>query len=218
MAISLDYVSPGTIGSYADLVALVADYMNRDDLTQIPAFISIIEAELNRRLRTVNQETRTIWVIGAESYDLPSGFRKMRKIHIEGQPDRPLDEISPTGASVRFNGDAGIPRAYWTEGRTMMLAPPPAADTTFRVVYLTRIVPLTSQTPLNWVLEEHPDIYVWGALREAAAFIRDPDGISFAGDRFSTAVEQLRLSTANDRWGGGPLIPVSVGQVRGGRR
>lgn len=219
MAIALSVVAPGTIGSYSDLVEKIGLYMDRDDLAErVPDFVAIVEAEINRRLRTINQETRTIWVISEESYVLPSDFRKMRKIHIEGMPDRPLDEISPVAAPRRFNGETGTPRAYWTEGRIMMLAPPPAAETTFRVVYFTRVAPLTADVPLNWVLEEHPDIYLWGALREAAAYIRDPDALAFSDGRFNDAVEQLRLSTANDRWGGGPLVPTSVGQVRGGRR
>lgn len=207
------------IASYTDLVTKVGVYMDRDDLAdQVPDFLSVIEPEINRRLRAVNMETRATWLISAEEYALPTDFRKMRAIHIEGAPDRPLDEISPVSAPRRFSGESGIPRAYWFEGRTLMLAPPPAAETAFKVVYFTRIQPLTAADTTNWVLEEHPDIYLWGAIREAAAFIRDPDAISFADSRFNNALEQLRQSSANDRWGGGPLVPTSPRQVRGGRR
>lgn len=215
MAVSISYIEPGTIGDYAALRDLIAAYMDRDDLVgQIPNFIALIEAELNRRLRAVNQELKDIWVISDESYSLPADFRKLRKIHIEGSPDRPLVEMSPTAVPNLYSGEAGTPQAYWLEGRIMSLAPPPAAETTFRVTYFRRIEPLTLNTPYNWVIREHPDLYVWGALREAAAYIRDPDGINYASTRFDAAVEQTNFESRRDRWGGGPLVPPAVKQVR----
>lgn len=219
MPVALDYVVPGTIGDYASLVEKVGLWMDRTDLEdRIPDFIALVEARLNRLLRTINQETRDIWVISAETYALPSDYRKMRKIHIEGSPDRPLDEISPVAAPRRFSGDSGTPLAYWTEGRTLVLAPPPSEETTFRVTYFTRIAPLTVNAPSNWVLEEHPDIYVWGTLMEAAAYIRDPEAVGYCEGRYETGIAELQLESATDRWGGGPLVPTSVSQVRGGRR
>lgn len=218
MAISLAFIDPGTIGDYDNLRELVAQYMDRDDLTDaIPNFIAIAEAEMNRRLRTVNQEFKAIWVIDAEAYDLPADFRKLRKIHIEGSPDRPLVEMSPTAVPVRYTGEAGIPQAYWIEGRTLSLAPPPSEATTFRATYYLKIPPLTIAAPLNWLLEEHPDIYVWATIRECAAYIRDPEALAYADGRFNTSIEQLKAESRADRWGGGPLVPQPMRQVRGAR-
>ncbi|MFD1104582.1 phage adaptor protein [Sphingobium olei] len=215
MAVSIPYIEPGTIGDYVSLRDLVAAYMDRDDLeAMIPNFIAIIEAELNRRLRTVNQEFKDIWVISDEAYSLPSDFRKLRKIHIEGNPDRPLAEMSPTAVPNLYSGEAGIPQGYWLEGRVLSLAPPPNEATTFRVTYFQRIPPLTLSEPYNWVIREQPDLYVWGALREAAAYIRDPDGLNYASGRFESAVEQTNLESRRDRWGGGPLVPSALKQVR----
>jgi len=218
MAIAVAYITPGSIGNYSDLVEKVGLWLDRDDLEGvIPDFVALTEARLNRLLRTINQEQRDIWVIDAEEYVLPSDYRKMRKIHIEGQPDKPLDEISPVAAPRRFGGDAGTPRAYYTEGRTLILAPPPDAETTFRVTYFVKVPALTYDEPSNWVLEEHPDIYVWGTIREAAAYIRDPDALDYATTRFEEALGELQLESATDRWGGGPLVPTGVKQVRGAR-
>lgn len=216
MAISLSVITPGTIGDYASLRDLIARYMDRDDLdNDLPNFISIIEAECNRVLRAVNQETKTIWVISDETYSLPDDFRKLRKIHIEGEPDQPLTEISPVAAPMIYSGEKGTPRSYWLEGRVMTLAPPPAESTAFRVTYYTRIPPLTSSSAVNWLLEEHPDIYVWGVLREAASFIRDPEAIGFSDQRFNSAIQQLQQESRNDRWGGGPLVPTGMRQTCG---
>lgn len=217
MAIALSVITPGTIGDYSNLQDLVARYMDRDDLdADLANFIVIVEAEANRVLRAVNQETKTLWVIDQETFQLPADFRKLRKIHIEGNPDQPLTEISPVAAPILYDGSEGTPRSYWLEGRVMTLAPPPSESTTFRATYFTKIAPLTPDTPVNWLLEEHPDVYVWGVLREAAAYIRDPEAISFADQRFTNAIAQLQQESRNDRFGGGPLIPTGLRQI--GRR
>lgn len=219
MPVSLPIVAPGTIGSYSDLLVLLAQYMDRDDLgDRFPAFLAMAEAQIGRVLRDLNQETRDLWVISAETYELPANFRKMRKIHIEGNPDRPLDEISPVAAPRRFSGDSGTPLAYWREGSTLVFAPPPDMPYTFRVTYFVRIEPLSVDVPTNWLLELHPDIYLWGVLREAAAYIRDPDAVAYSEGRFATAIEELKAESATDRWGGGPLVPTGINQVRAGRR
>ncbi|MCW2405037.1 hypothetical protein M2336_001666 [Sphingobium sp. B1D7B] len=216
MAVSISYVMPGTIGDFTDLQRLVARYMDRDDLAaDIANFVAIVEAEANRVLRTVNQERKAIWAISSETFSLPPDFRRLRKIHIEGEPDRPLEEISPVAAPMIYDGAQGTPNAYWIEGRVMTLAPPPAEETTFRVTYYVKIEPLTADSPVNWLMEEHPDIYVWGVLREAAAFIRDPEAYSFAEGRFNGAIVQLQQESRNDRHGGGPLVPVGVQQLGG---
>lgn len=220
MTISLSYIDPGTIGDYQDLQDLVSAYLDRDDLApQLRNFIAIAEAELNRRLRVVNMETKTIWVISGEEYPLPDDFRRMRKIHIEGSPDRPMMEISPTAAPMLFSGvNTGIPQAYWIEGRVLTLAPVPNTTVgTFRVTYWRRIPPLTNIQPVNWLLTEHPDIYVWATIREAAAYIRDPEAQDYAENRFNLAVEQLKQESVTDSWASGPLTPSTATQVRGAR-
>lgn len=209
MAISLAYIAPGSIGNYSDLVDLVGEYLDRDDLVDvIPRFVVIGEAEINRRLRTLEQEVKDLWVIEDEEFLLPDAFKRIRKLHIEGQPDRPLKEISPVAAPMAYDGSAGIPEAYWIEGDTLTLAPPPARATTFRVTYFMGVPHLTNDAPSNWLFERHPDVYVWVTLREAAAYIRDPDALDYASGRFDTAIEQVKLESRTDRFGGGPLVPT----------
>lgn len=214
--VALHVIIAGTIGSYGDLRDKVALYLDRDDLDdRIPDFVALLEARINRLVRSVNQELRGTWTISDESYNLPSDFRKLRKIAIEGSPDRPLREISPQSAASQFSGTSGTPQAYYIEGRTITFAPPPAAATDFAVTYWTRIDPLTSDNDSNWLLEEHADIYLFGTLLEAAVYIRDADAIALCSDKLDQAIAELQMMTRTDRWGAGPLVPNGPVQVRG---
>lgn len=216
--VALSVIIAGTIGNYGDLRDKIALYLDRDDLEdRIPDFIALLEARINRLIRGVNQETRTTWTTSDETYALPSDFRKLRKIHIEGMPDRPLDEIAPQSAAYMFDGQAGTPRAYFIEGRSITFCPPPSTSTTFRVTYFTRIEPLTSDNDSNWLLEEHADIYMFGTLLEAAIYIRDQEAIALCSEKLDQSIAELQRMTRTDRYGGGPLTPKAPTQVRGAR-
>jgi hypothetical protein len=218
MTVSLSVIEPGTIGDYQDLVSKVGDWLDRDDLdSQIPDFVALVEARLNRVLRAVNSEVSALWAVSDELYSLPSDFRKLRKLHIEGSPDRPLVEMSPVAIPTMFSGDTGTPRAYYIEGRQLGLAPPPDQSYTLRASYFQRIPPLTSAVPSNWVLSEHPDIYVWGTLMHAAYFIRDADAVDACSALFDQAIAELQRESRLDRWGAGPLVPNGPSQTRGGK-
>lgn len=214
--VALSVIFAGTIGTYADLREKIELYLDRDDLAdRIPDFIALLEARVNRVIRSVNQETRVTWVTGDESYSLPEDFRKLRKIYIEGSPDRPLREISPQAAAQQFSGATGTPQAYYIEGRTITFAPPPSISTTYGVTYWTRIEPLSADNDNNWLLEEHADIYLYGTLLEAAVYIRDADAVALCSEKLDAALGELQQMSRSDRWGAGPLAPNIIRQTRG---
>ena len=209
---------PGAAGhtSYDGLVSAESNWLDRDDLApQIPDFIVLMEARLNRLLRSLNQETKAVWSIAAETFDLPDDFRQMRVFHVEGVPNRPLEMASPV--NVAGNYPPGISRAYWIEGRTLTLAPAPNTPTNFAATYYVRIPPLNGAGQTNWLLEEHPDIYLWGTLHQAATYIRDADAMTETKSYLDDAIAELQRESRLDRWGGGPLTPRSPVQTRGAR-
>ncbi|MGA0985124.1 MAG: phage adaptor protein, partial [Burkholderiaceae bacterium] len=49
-----------TIANYSQLKTAVADFLNRDDLTSVvPTFISLAEADMQRKVRHWRMETRS---------------------------------------------------------------------------------------------------------------------------------------------------------------
>lgn len=223
MTISLDIVSPGSIGNYTDLVAKVALWLDRDDLGErIPDFVALLEARLNRLLRTVLQETlNTIWAPTSAYYSLPDDFRKIRSLSVRRQDAYPyypgeLIEVSPQ-ALMSFNGGE-YPRAYAIEGRQLHVVPAPTSEKplVLDVNYWRRIPPLGTFQPTNWILQEHPDIYVWGALHQGAIYIRDPEAENACSNLLDQAIGELKTMSRQDQYGG-PIAPQTAVQVRGAR-
>ena len=79
MPIVVSIGSGSTVGSgvntYAGLVTTIGGWLNRDDLeTKIPDFITLLEARLNRILRTLGMEaTDTLTTVGAVNHNLVAG-------------------------------------------------------------------------------------------------------------------------------------------------
>lgn len=218
MTIAISVIDPTAIGTYSDLLTMIPLWMDRDDLAdEVPKFISLVEPSLNRRLRTLNMEVRDLWTVASVPYDLPADFRMIRALHIDGSPDRPLTAKAPTATPFEYSGEAGIPQAYYTTNRQLMLEPPPAPTVQLRAVYYSRIAPLNAANQSNWLLIEHPDVYVWGILKQAAIFIRDPEAAAACENMEETAIAEVMAASRRDKWGGAPLVPSGCRQVRGSR-
>lgn len=216
--VALAVIVAGTIGTYNDLTNKVALWLDRDDLAgEIPDFVALAEARFNRDLRILNQEVSATITTGAPAYAMPSDFRRIKRIWISGQPNRPLTQISGPSAAQTYPWSPGCTLSYYIENRTLHFLPEPNQALTLDCTYLSRITPLTSANQSNWLLEEHPDAYLFGALLEAAVYIRDQDAINYLDGRLTNTLQDINAASRRDSWGSGPIAPQSPRQVRGGR-
>lgn len=213
MAIAIN-IDPSVIDSYDSLLALIPRWLDRDDLGErIADFVALTEARLNRVIRSLSMEVRDTWVVSDGAYDLPNDFRMLRSLHISGSPNLPLLAMAPSGQTESFSGMEGTPRAYSISNRTLILSPPPDEAVTLSAIYYRRIPPLTDSAQTNWLISEHPDVYVWGTLQQAAIYIRDPEAIGTAGEMLDQAIEEVKAASRRDRWGAAPLVPNITRQV-----
>ena len=87
------------IGTYAELQTAVANWLDRDDLTdRIPEFIALAEAKMNRNLRISlmeNVSTDILLAGGTRDYPLPTGVTGMKEFHLTTSPITPLSYITP---------------------------------------------------------------------------------------------------------------------------
>lgn len=218
MTIALTLTGVGVVNDYPELVSRVGEWMNRDDLEdQIPDFVSLFEARFNRLVRA--REVTTLWAVTDGVYSLPSDFRRLRKLAVDGSPDTQLVQVSPEDAVKLYGGATGTPAAYSVEGdadgaRTLYLYPVGSAS--LRVTYFSKLPNLSVAAPTNWLMDDHNDIYLWGTLYQAATYIRDPDAIQVTGDYLERAIAELNTMLRNDKWGT-PLAPRCAVQVSGAR-
>ena len=105
------------ISTYGELQTSVANWLDRDDLTErIPEFIALCEAMVIRPLRVRGMETldTSITTVAAQrNYDLPSGYLQMKEFHLSTNPIRSLAYLTPEMMFRVWAGSTtGTPNAY----------------------------------------------------------------------------------------------------------
>jgi hypothetical protein len=79
------------LSTYAELKSSVADWLNRSDLTTaIPDFISLAEAQMERKLRTRQMISRASATISTEYSALPDDFLEVKSLKLQTSPVTPL--------------------------------------------------------------------------------------------------------------------------------
>jgi hypothetical protein len=183
------------LDSYTALKAAIADYLARTDLTsQIPDFITLTEAQIARRVRRKTIYT-TITVTTA-STALPTDCAEVRSlVPVTGSKaqDRALSIATvPMLADINANraGTSGRPQAFAVVGTNLLVAPAPDQSYTLTISYYQKLVPLATTSP-GVLLPEAPDIYLYGALSEAAPYLEHDERIDTWKARFDAAIEEL---------------------------
>jgi hypothetical protein len=214
MAVAINLGSFSDISDYNSLVDKIKLWLDRgSDLdAYIPTFITLAEKHLNRELRTLEMEAAVMPVLIDGSFPLPADFLHVRGLTVGG---RPLPGMSPASLAAYRSWSAGYARGYAIANGSVTIAP---ADTGVLILnYWQRISALTPAATVNWLLTAHPDIYLYGALAQAEAYIENPDRAAQWASLFQGAIDQLNLTARSASYGGPLAMRSPVAQTWGGR-
>ena len=183
-------------GTYIGLQASVADWLHRADLTAvIPDFIAIAESRIARdlRLRRMVSTTTLSTVAGTQTVTLPTNYLEVENTSVLTSIERNLVYINIEAMNVKYpSGSAsGTPVAYTLEGDSILFGPIPDAVYSISFLYYAKIAAL-SDTPTNWLLTNHPGVYLFGALAEAADYTQNEAGAAKWEAKYQQAIKKLQ--------------------------
>lgn len=205
--------------SYTTLKASIANWLNRSDLTSEiqDDFIKLTEADLNSKLRVRSMITQANITIDAETASLPTDFLQIRNFYIlSGQTKTPLVYTTPASMDTTSGtSTTGLPTTFTILGDTLRFSPKPDATYTAVMNYFKKFPALSSTNATNYILENHPAIYLYGSLFHAANFLGgiNPQQIQTWQQMFATALERLELNDREDEYNGSPLQVRTVTSV-----
>jgi hypothetical protein len=191
------------ITTYSELQTSVANWLARANLTnRIPEFITLCEARFNRTLRVAGMEKRayTSTAIATEYVQLPTDFMEARNFQLVTTPVTPLQQVAPDYIDTRYGGLTGKPLYYAIVGDEFQLAPAPDGDYTLELNYWARIAALSDTATSNWMLENAPDVYLFGALCEAVPFVHDHKDTLVWENKYRSAISDLQSDSERRRW------------------
>jgi hypothetical protein len=124
-----------------------------------------------------------------------------------GSPNQVLTEMEPEQMDAMDpdqESDGSL--FYAIIGTNLRLEPPPAADGTLSITYMQGIPALaTASGGVNWLLQNYPSLYLFGALAEAGDYLGDDARLMKALKRREAGFERLLLADRKARWSGSKL-------------
>jgi hypothetical protein len=196
--------------TYTELKTSIGDWLNRSDLTNaIPDFISLAEAQVERTLRTRQMIVRANASFDAQYGAVPADFLETKSLKLTStNPQTPLEFLSIDALDNKaseYTG-SGKPRFFGVVGGQFRLVPVPDATYTTELTYYAKLTKLSSTVATNWLLTSSPDIYLYGALLQAAPYLQDDARIQVWSSLYDRAMSELQ--TADDRGAssGGALL------------
>lgn len=199
--------------TYAELVASVADWLNRTDLTsQVPDFIALMEADFDADVRTARHRRRicrSTGEIDSEYETLPANYLAIQSLEI-ALDDRSwrLEHITPEEMANRKqavddwrdaledeNSDlTDVPPKYFSiVGTEVRLFPEPETTYTMLMNVYEKLYALATYDT-NWLLETYPQAYLYGSLLQAAPYLKDDERVPVWQALYDQAIQKIETS------------------------
>jgi hypothetical protein len=166
-----------SINSYTELKTAIADWINRDDLTdaRLSDFVSFAENRIFHELRIPTMERVVVLDTDSEGKAyIPADFLEAKDVFYNGAP---LDRISLTDLTARGVAE-GKPMTFAREGGYLTFWPTPGditgTDNELRMIYYAEPDRLSEENADNSVFLLAPDLYLYGALVAAGVYLASP--------------------------------------------
>lgn len=176
------------------LVSTVADRLQRTDLTtQIGDCVTLTEAYFNVELplRMAEATSTPTGTIGSRNLALPAGFAEPITLDLTtfGSFDRLR---AATAETIAYSAGNGAPTAWVITGANIELDYPCDQAHTFQFRYRgTSLLALAADADTNWLLQNHPDAYLFGTLGEIYALQENAPAASLWLQRRNDIVDKI---------------------------
>lgn len=199
------------LDSYADLVSAIVDRMNDASLEdQAPEFIRLAEASFNRRLYNLEAEG-TATIAADASIPLPTDFSTLKTIWLDTDPKVLLQPMSQDDLVRYFSAQTtGKPRNYAFAADGITLAPAPDDTYTVTMTYVRSLTPLSEVNATNWLLEKHPDLYLYASLVEAEIRGWNDERAAGINNKVEGIIAEINQAGLMRRTAGGMRMRASV--------
>jgi hypothetical protein len=165
------------IANRADLLTKGASWLRRSGnatfVAELPDCLTIAEAKLNRELGAVETDTTLTGTAGSNAISI-SGLSIVQPIALFlAETGLDEDEISPaTEGSFPVSSTSGRPTRWSIDGTNINFNCPLDAAYPFRFRYRQRFA-LTLAADTNWLLTNHPDVYLAALLMWGAGYLEN---------------------------------------------
>ena len=199
-------ISAPTTGLYAArtytwLLAEVARWIKRTNMTaEIPGFIMLAEAEINRKLGVGPREVDVELAMTPGSRYVRRPADMSYPIALWNGHTQPREELTPSlAATLPVDATTSGAPVYWAiDGYA--IAFDKKADLAYPLTFrYMRDTTLSETNQTNELLVRSPDLYLYGALSQAAPYMRDDARIGLWKTEFQRILRQVHAEASRTK-------------------
>jgi hypothetical protein len=196
--------------TYDSLTEIVLQYLERRDtavVNAVPTFITLAEFEIAEQIKTLGQLQIVESAMTSDNPVLqkPARWRKTVSMNVTVAGKKQPVLLRKYEYLKNYWPDAtatDVPLYYAdTNWDHWYLAPTPADDYSFEVLYYERISPLSSTNQTNWLTQNAPNAMLFGTLLQAMPFLKNDQRQIFQ-QKYSESIQALKgedVSRVGDR-------------------
>lgn len=198
------------LSTYNDLKTAVANWLRRADLSPyLDDLITLAETRINREVRVREMESALdVTISGDGTASVPSDFLGLKYAYINSSPTQSLMVRSPRQILETYpnrSGD-GKPVTIAVDGSSFIFGPFPDSAYTVKGTYYAKPSALSSS--VGNLFTNHPDLYLFAALVETQAFVKDEKRIGLWESSYQRAKAEAERQSQNASFGGPLAITV----------
>jgi hypothetical protein len=202
-----------SITNYTELQTAVASWLSRADLTSlIPDFIALAEAKFQRELRTRNMEAIVSITPSSGVCALPADFLQARRVYVNADEPYELEYLTPENFYLKYpvltTWSVGPSRYYTIQGSNLYLSDI-ASGNDISLLYYQEIPDLATNST-NWLLTNHPDLYLYGALFESTNKTKNREDRAFFTEAMNVVLGQIAKSDKHGKFSGSAMRVISA--------
>ncbi len=197
------------IANFTDLKTEIASWLARTDIaTKAETIISLGEAGLNRDPGPIETETTLTGTVDSRSIDIsalscmePGSLFVIETSGTEREPIKLADGTFP------YHDATGCPTIWAVDGDRIDFDYKLDQAYSFRFRFKQRFA-LSESAPTNWLLTNHPDIYLAACAIYGSLFVKNPTQASVWKQVLDNGIPQVRHQIAQKQRGVSVVDPM----------
>jgi hypothetical protein len=173
------------IGTFGTLKSELIDFANRTDLTtaQQEYFVQLVENDIRTDVRVRAMETIVNATMSGETLGAPTGFLEMRQFLLGTAPQR---YVTPD-AYEQYKANGSTENIFTIKGDNILVLQGTNGDM-YSLLFWKAFASMSTAADTNWLLTNHPMIYLYGAMVHLSIFMKDPSSVAMFAGLYQTAV------------------------------
>lgn len=201
------------ITGYTSLQTAVTDWLAKSNLASFaPNFIQNWEEKFYRQPRNFGKwmESSALAVAFTTTATLPADYLGLRIAYLNGQLQQPLviSSLEQVYAKYPRSGASGIPKWIARDGASFVFGPVPNGSFTLNGTYYAKPVLLrnfASDAAAHYLIVNAPDLLLYGALCEAAPFLKDDARLATWEQKYAESLQDYRDLNKEQRFAGSAM-------------